>query len=92
MSGGEPGTIEAGRLAAVARLLHQDSSHVRALYEASETFREIYADFATCQERIERFRQLGRVDDPHVQQYVEMRDQLEREIRVYLERAPGSER
>jgi hypothetical protein len=85
----ENGALEPGRLAAVASLLHLDPAHVRALFEASETFREIYADFAACQEQLARFRELGRVDDPQVRQYVEMRDQLEREIRAYLERTAG---
>jgi hypothetical protein len=77
--------LDAPQLEALARRLDSDPTFITRLYELSEVFREITADYVMCNETLERFRHRGRVDDAKMRDYVEMRDQLERELRACLE-------
>lgn len=80
-------SADPGRIWTLSRQLRHDPARVSELYEASEQFREIYADLATCQEMLEKLRRLGQVDDARAEDYRNMRDQLEAELRDYLDKA-----
>lgn len=81
--------LTASQLEALARQLDCDPGSLTRLYEASDRFREICGDYAACRETLTRFRRLKQVDDARIQDYAEMRDQLERELRASLETYRG---
>jgi hypothetical protein len=76
--------VDAQQLEALARRLHHDPALIIDLYKRWERFRELSTDYATCEKVLERFRHLGRVDDRRVQDYLELRDQLELELRAFI--------
>ena len=88
MSDMEPeSSIDAERLDVLARRVGHDPALMADLYRMSEAFREICDHYAMCRDMLKRFRQLGQVDGSRVEEYADMRDGLEQELRAALDEA-----
>jgi hypothetical protein len=62
-------------------------STIRVLFETEEQFRELCGDYAQCVAMLQRLRTQRESQDDRIEQYAEMRECLERELR---ERIGGS--
>jgi len=73
------------------RLLEQhlgiEPGRIARLMAESEVFAEICADYEECCARLQSLEQRGARADAKLHDYLEMRDQLERELERYLKGA-----
>jgi len=76
--------------AQLAEKLGITAEHIRELRTKSKTIDEICDDYAECISRLDKLAQLGDANSLHVQDYRELRDQLEQELRRQLVQSADS--